>query len=395
MRPMVFCVRNELSGYGSLAATLTTLPEYRSKIAQIMNPNNRQQLIDRLVMLFEDGAPALPLEGDALRQHLDALIGEAEDYSPGTETRRVTILLSDLRGFTAISENFSAPEMVAALNRYYTRMTEIILRYGGSIDKFMGDAIMALFGAPHKLDDAVEAALACAIEMQLAMEEINLENQRHAMTTLHMGIGINSGMVVVGQLGSWRHREYTVIGDEVNLASRIEAHSLRGQILLSESTYEQAKSYIDVGDVNEVFVKGKKGSVRMFELLGMRGRHQLTAPERETRNSPRVEVDLPLVFQTLDGKSVLPEHRDARIINISYGGMSVASTEGMTPFVDIKMALSLTLLGRDLTEIYAKVLRVALTDGEYRFPVEFTAIDPAGQKAIKEFVDGIVELNRH
>lgn len=108
----------------------------------------------------------------------------------------------------------------------------------------------------------------------------------------------------------------------------------------------------------------------------MRGRHQLTAPKREIRNRPRVEVNLPLVFQTLEGKSVLPEHREARII-------------------DIKMALSLTRMGRDLTEIYAKVLRVALIDGEYRFPVEFTTIDPVGQKAIKEFVDGIVEMNRN
>lgn len=120
----------------------------------------------------------------------------------------------------------------------------------------------------------------------------------------------------------------------------------------------------------------KKDSVRMFELSAMRGRHQLTAPKREIRNRPRVEVNLPLVFQTLEGKSVLPEHREARII-------------------DIKMALSLTRMGRDLTEIYAKVLRVALIDGEYRFPVEFTTIDPVGQKAIKEFVDGIVEMNRN
>lgn len=139
----------------------------------------------------------------------------------------------------------------------------------------------------------------------------------------------------------------------------------------------------------------KKDSVRMFELLAMRGRHHLTAPKREIRNSPRVEVNLPLVFQTLEGKSVLPEHREARIIDISYGGMSVASDEGMAPFADIKMALSLTLMGRDLTEIYAKVLRVTLIDGEYRFPVEFTTIDPVGQKAIKEFVDGIVEMNRN
>jgi len=359
-----------------------------------MQYSNRQHLINRLMALHEQGDGAAPRDADALRLSIGELIDEAEGYAPAAETRRVTILLSDLRGFTAISEKFSAMDMIAALNRYYERMTEIILRHGGSIDKFMGDAIMALFGAPTVLENDIEAALTCAIEMQMAMEEINIENQRHGMALLHMGIGINTGEVVVGQLGSWRHSEYTAIGDQVNLASRVEAHSLRGQILLSESTYEHAKDFIDIGDINEVKVKGKKDSVRMFELLGIRGPHPLTAPKREVRNSPRVEVDLPLVFQTLDGKSVLPEQRTGRIVDISYGGMSVASVDGMEPFVDIKMALSLTLMGRELTEIYAKVLRVAVIDGEYRFPVEFTAIDTAGQKAIKELVDSIVEINK-
>lgn len=355
---------------------------------------NRQELIARLSAIFDLGNPSAPVGEEARQQAIAEAIDNATHHATDSETRRVTILLSDLRGFTAIAEKFSAMDMVAALNRYLSRMTEIILRYGGSIDKFMGDAIMVLFGAPQALPNSIESALACAIEMQQAMDEINAENKLHGMAALYMGIGINTGDVVVGHLGSRLHSEYTVIGDQVNLASRVEAHSLRGQILLSESTYQQARDFIDIGDINEVQVKGKKGCVRMVELLALRGSHPLTAPKREVRNSPRVEVDMPLVFQVLQGKSVLPEEHVGRIVDMSYGGMFVVSPVALAPFDDIKITLSLSLMGRELTEIYAKVLRVTEVQGEYKCPVEFTSIETKAAQTIKEFVDGIVEVNQ-
>ncbi len=356
---------------------------------------DRHKLTARLVEIFDPANPAAP-QGEAARlQAVSEAIEHAAAHATDSETRRVTILLSDLRGFTAIAERCTAMEMVAALNRYLGRMTEIILRHGGSIDKFMGDGIMVLFGAPRELPNDIEAALACAIEMQLAMDDINTQNQRLGMAPLYMGIGINTGEVVVGHLGSILHSEYTVIGDQVNLASRVEAHSLRGQILLSESTYQQAKSFIDIGDINEVQVKGKKGSVRLIELLGLRGSHPLTVPKREVRTSARVEVDMPLAFQVLRGTSVLPQEHQGRIVDLGYGGMFVVSPVELQPFDDIKMALSLSLMGGELTDIYAKVLRGPDLHGAYTYPVEFTSIDEKAQQAIKEFVDGILEFNQH
>ena len=356
---------------------------------------HRQELIARLSAIFDPGNPAAPKSAENRLQAISDALDQANLHAADSETRRVTILLSDLRGFTAIAEKLSAMDMVAALNRYLSRMTEIILHHGGSIDKFMGDAIMVLFGATQALDNDIEAALTCAIEMQLAMDEINAENKRHGMVALYMGIGINTGDVVVGYLGSTLHSEYTVIGDPVNLASRVEAHSLRGQILLSENTYLQAKHFIDIGDINEVQVKGKKGCVRMAELLAMHGLHPLVAPARQERNGPRVEVDMPLAYQILRGKSVLPEAHVGRIVDLSYGGMFVISSVGLAPFDDIKIALSLSLMSQEMTEIYAKVLRVTEVNGEYKCPVEFTSIEAKAAQAIKEFVDGIVELNLH
>ena len=361
-----------------------------------MQQVNKANLTEQLLELFSEQEHLCRrgLDQARLRMQIRSLIDAATHNMQAADSRQVTILLSDLRGFTSLSEKYTALEMVGALNRYFKRMSEIIIRHGGTIDKFMGDAIMALFGAPAAHDDDIVAALACAIEMQIAMVDINEENKLNGMAPLFMGIGINTGEVVAGHLGSVLHSEYTVIGDQVNLASRVEAHSLRGQILLSENTYRLACDFIEIGDINEVKVKGKKGAVRMYELLSTQRPCPLIAPAREIRNSPRVEVDMPFAFQLLTGKIVLPQEYIGRIIDISYGGMSIRSPVMIEPFSDIKIELSVSLLGSSLTDIYAKVLRVSKRVEGHECRIEFTSIDVKAALLLKEFVDGIVEMNR-
>ncbi len=349
-----------------------------------MQSVDKLQLTQTLLDLFEATGAVAPDRG-ALARSIQTSIEQALAGTQIIESRRVTILLSDLRGFTSIAERHSALAMVEALNRYLEKMSEIILRHGGSIDKFMGDAIMALFGAPAALANDIEAALNCAIEMQAAMDEINAVNLGHGMTTLHMGIGINTGEVIAGNLGSRLHSEYTVIGDEVNLASRVEAHSLRGQVLLSEHTFQLAKEFIEIGEVNEVFVKGKKSVVRMYELLAITRPTLRRVPRCEIRKSPRVEVDMPLTFQRIEGKSVLPEKIAGRIVDISYGGMYIHSRSRLPAFSDIKMMLALSLLVQDQAEVYAKVLRVTEVGDGFEYRIELTSIDAEAQKALKEF----------
>lgn len=362
-----------------------------------MQELDKAKLIEKLLALFnarQEFSASAANQTD-LRAEIGHTIDAAMVYTHEMDSRHVTILLSDLRGFTSVAERFTALEMVKVLNRYFERMTEIIFQHGGTIDKFMGDAIMVLFGAPIAREDDIEAALACAIEMQLAMKDINEQNKASGMPSLYMGIGINTGEVVAGHLGSALHSEYTVIGDQVNLASRVEAHTLRGQILISESTYLLAQNFIETGDINEVKVKGKKGSVRMYELLSITKPSLLTAPPREMRNSPRVEVEMPLTFQLLKDKSVLQQKYLGQVIDMSYGGMCVVSPIWMEQFCNIKIALSLSFLGSDPSAIYAKVLRVSPVNERYECRLEFTSIDEKAALVIKEFVDGIVELNRH
>jgi len=354
---------------------------------------NKAHLTERLLALFESSQKAN--NPAALRQQIGSALDAALVHKQGTDSRQVTILLSDLRGFTSVAEKYTALEMIEVLNRYFGSMSEIIIRHGGTIDKFMGDAIMALFGAPTEHENDVQAALACAIEMQMAMNEINEKNRSFGFAPLYMGIGINTGQVVAGYLGSVLHSEYTVIGDQVNLASRVEAHTLRGQILLSENTYQLARDFIEVGNINNVQVKGKKDAVRMYELLSISRPRNLHAPQREIRNSPRVNVDMPVVFQILEGKQILTQEHHGHIVDLSYGGMYIRSPVMLETFYDIKISLAVSLMSPALTDIYAKVLRVAKVDDNcYECRVEFTSLDADAQQIIKEFVDGVVEMGR-
>lgn len=357
-----------------------------------MQVNNNKQLLVNLSQLFDqfkDKSGRVTIDDD-----FNAALKNTVLYSQlpeeRAETRNVSILLSDLRGFTAMAEKYSPLTVIALLNRYFIKMSEIIDRHGGMIDKFMGDSIMVLFGAKDTDTSDLPSILSCAIEMQIAMNDINEISQTLGMANLYMGIGINTGEVVAGTLGSDVYREYTVIGDHVNLVSRVEAHSLRGQILLSDNTYELAKEFVEIGDVNEVHVKGKSKVVKMYELLAINHPLRLEVPRREIRNSPRVEVDISLVYYLLEGKSVLTTAHTGNVIDISYGGIFVLTDDPLEPFSEIKMNVSLSLMGTGTSEIYARVIHCRQINSHYESHLEFTAIDDQARRAIKAYVDKLI-----
>lgn len=327
-----------------------------------------------------------------LRLQLSEVFNQAIKKVSRTDTREVTILLSDLRGFTALSENYSASSLIELLNRYFSKMCEIIVtQHRGRIDKFMGDSIMALFGAPETAADDLERTLSCAIQMQIAMDDINAENEVFGIPQLFMGIGINTGIVVAGELGSELHSEYTVIGEEVNLASRIEAYSLRGQILISENTYQHAKDYITTGPANQVFVKGKIDPINFYELLAINRPTPMMVPLREIRKSPRVEVNMPFTFQILSGKKILPENYNGNIIDISYNGFLAIIPMPVPVFTDIKLTMTLSILGVQTSDVYAKNLCVKEKDKCYQANVEFTCIHPQAKASIQTFINQIIQ----
>lgn len=327
-----------------------------------------------------------------LRSRLVDLINDILEKEGVTETREVTILLSDLRGFTAMSENYPAISVIDALNRYFATMSNIIItQYGGTIDKFMGDSIMAIFGVPETRTDDLKRALSCSIHMQIAMDEINQQNTSLGMPPLYMGIGINTGSVVAGKVGSKLHSEYTIIGDEVNLASRIEAYSLRGQILISENVYKQAGDYIKTGNVIQVLAKGKKEPINLYELHAVNRPIPLLVPRRERRTSPRVDIDMPFTYRKVFEKHVLPKKYSGQILNIGYGGLLVTIEEPLEVFSEIRFTLTLSMVGEQNSDVYAKILKICEHEDHYLANIEFTSINVHAKVAVKSFIDRIIQ----
>jgi adenylate cyclase len=305
-------------------------------------------------------------------------------------SRDVTIVLADLRGFTSISESFPPSAVLGLLNRYLGRMSEIIFRHEGAIDKFMGDSIMVLFGAPNTHHDDVQRALRCAVEMQLAMGEINEDNKRRGMPELFMGIGINTGTVMAGLLGSALYSEYTVIGDEVNLASRIEAFTLRGQILISRNTYERCGDFVHTADPMDVHVKGKAEPVSLREVLGIPSLG-LEVPRQEIRRSPRIEVRIPFTYQVVKSKIVVPQVHQGTILDISYHGVLAEVGEQIEPMSELKLGLDLSMVGYKATDIYAKVLKCRQQDERYFAAVEFTSVSVQSTMNIQQFIHLLIQ----
>ncbi|NLI98582.1 HAMP domain-containing protein [bacterium] len=182
------------------------------------------------------------------------------------EKKPVTIFFGDIRGFTTISEQLPPEEVVAFLNFYLTEMTTIIFQNEGTIDKFMGDCIMAIFGAPVKHDADVFHAVNSAVEIQKKVEELNRQRLLEGKRDIHVGIGINYGEAVVGNIGSTQRLEYTVIGDSVNTAARLQTLAKGGEIVVSESVYHEAKDKFDFIPMEPVQVKGKSKLLNVWKL---------------------------------------------------------------------------------------------------------------------------------
>ncbi len=187
------------------------------------------------------------------------------DYRANAESREITVLFSDIRGFTALSETSSPEEVVAMLNHYFSRQVEVIFRHGGTLDKFIGDAIMAFWGAPTAYPDHAARAVAAAIEMSATLEELRGKLGTIG-ATLDIGIGVHTGSAVVGFIGSDDRLDYTVIGDTVNLASRIEGLTKGiGRILVSEATRNAVGVGLEWQDHGLHQVKGRETRVRLYE----------------------------------------------------------------------------------------------------------------------------------
>jgi len=184
------------------------------------------------------------------------------------EELEVTVLFSDIRGFTTLAEQLSAREVAGILARHLAAMAEVVADHGGIVDKFAGDGVMAVFGAPEPVPDHAERGLRCAGAMQARQDELNRETSAEGLPQLGMGIGLNTGVVVAGTVGGGGRLEYTVMGDAVNLAQRLQSQAQGGQILATAATIQAAPG-IRARSLGQMTVKGRREPVDVYAVDGM------------------------------------------------------------------------------------------------------------------------------
>jgi adenylate cyclase len=357
-----------------------------------MQHQDREQLISGILGLIREVSGPLA-EQDSLhraRTRIDALLDDFLLESQPIVATRATVLLADIRGFTALTQSLPVATMIELLNEFFSVTCPVIKRYGGSIDKLMGDSVMALFGAPDRHEDDLARALACAVEMQRSIAEQAARNQAAGRPTFYAGISVSTGDVMAGSFGSADHNEYTVIGETVNLAARMESFSLRGQVLLSEASLEGARDLIEVGEENRVLVKGLSAPVSFYELRAVKSPRPMQVPKVEMRRSPRIAVDLRAVFRQVEAERIGSEQMTGRVSDVGYYGMSAHLPVSLPAYTEVVINLSAEPGVEPAPDIYARVLRSRSSGRGFRTSMEFTAIGTPGHRQIKEYVDSML-----
>jgi PAS domain S-box-containing protein len=308
------------------------------------------------------------------------LLDSPEGLEVGGTTRRVTILVADVRGFSSICADLEPQQVIALLNTYLEVMTTVIEEYDGTIDEFIGDAILVLFGAPLATGDHARRAVACALAMQLAMDGVNERNRARGLPALEIGIGIHTGEVVVGNIGSLRRAKYGAVGASVNLASRLESYTVGGQILVSDSTRAAVGEDLILGSCLRVEPKGAQHPLAVHEVLGLGGEDSLTLPARRDSLRP-LAVGLDCEYCVMEEKFVGRTAFRGSITKLSRTGAEMRC-ETPPPLLS-NLRLRLLIDGHaGPGEIYAKV--VGAGDDPLHVGLHFTSTAPEARKSVEE-----------
>jgi class 3 adenylate cyclase/CheY-like chemotaxis protein len=303
-----------------------------------------------------------------------SILKSPEGLDLGGEEREVTILMSDLRGFTALAARLTPHEVIESLNLYLEAMVDVISRYEGTIDEIIGDAILVIFGAPLACDDHAAKAVACGLAMQLAMSEVNQRLIAKGAAELEMGIGIHTGRVIVGNIGSLRRTKYAAVGSNVNLAGRIESFTTGGQVLISEDVREKVKFPLRLDAQFQVEPKGATRSLQLHEVGGIGEPFNLELSPRSKPLAP-LPQPLPVRFTVLEEKFVGRTVHEARLAAVSDSEARIESEQALVPLSNLKIELEAGAGTNPGGEIYAKVVG-PVTGASRQTRIRFTSLSP-------------------
>lgn len=305
---------------------------------------------------------------------MDSLLANPSALELGGELRNVTIMMSDLRGFTAITERLKPEQVVKMLNTYLDVMVEVIHEYNGMINEIIGDSLLILFGAPQKISERAQQAVACAISMQNAMGKVNQTIRLAGLPELEMGIGLHDSEVIVGNIGSKKRFKYSVVGSGVNLASRIESYTVGGQILVSENVYRETGAILRIDAQREVLPKGSEVPIRVYEIGGIAGRYNLSLTDKNTELATLTQK-LPMRYSILKGKHIEEKGLEGFLVKLSKKGAEIVLNEPVEQYSNLKMNLYGVYEELSIKDFYGKIVDLPEKDG-YCYLIRFTAVPP-------------------
>jgi len=302
--------------------------------AEVKHLHEVQALVEQLDVRnrFIEGAFGRYLSDELVA----SLLASPERLRLGGERRKVSILMGDLRGFSPIAERLEPEQVVALLNNFLGVMADVIMSHHGTIEEFQGDAALVMFGAPIWREDDALRAVACAIAMQQAMAEVNDRNRAAGLPIVEMGVAVNTGEVVVGNIGSERRAKYGAVGSHVNLTARLESCTVGGQVVISESTLREAGPHVIVGESRMVRAKGFPAAVRAHDLIGLGGPYRAYVPRT---TEPLVDLENPAAVHLtlLDEKHETGEPAVAEIVRLSSREADIRCDTRLPPLTDVKL----------------------------------------------------------
>jgi adenylate cyclase len=292
---------------------------------------------------------------------VSTLLERNESLKLGGDRRVITILMADLRGFTAFCEKLSPEEVIKVVNCYLSSMTEVISQYKGTIDGFLGDGILVLFGAPIVREDDASRAIACGIAMQESIVQVNNIIQSWGYAELEMGVGINTGEVIVGNIGSEKRMAYSVVGSHVNLASRIESFTVGGQVLISESTLKASNSNVRIKGKNIVHAKGFSEPITIYDVIGID--HHDVSIEKEISDLSALDKHQKLSISLINQKSVSEERFSGELIGFMDKIARITlNSDQIFNHISVPDELKITFLNQEKVstpeDVYAKIIAV-------------------------------------
>ena len=355
--------------------------------------SSRSQMLDTIFKLSDERLRLVNIIRDTFGRYLskkvvDEILESPNGQEIGGRRKTVTIMMSDLRGFTSLSETRDPEDMVRLLNRYLERMSKVIMEYDGMIDEFIGDAILTVFGAPDEHDDDPARAVACALSMQNSLMDLNDELMLEGYPALEMGIGINTGSVIVGNIGSEIRMKYGIVGATVNIASRIESNTIGGQVLIGEATYRLVKELVTSDPPRTIMMKGLNKPLVMYPVTAIGPPYDVKLGFQAAGKNG-IEISLPFHCWKVEDKKIASESMLGETIVMNDNVITASIKPPLEPLTDIKLIFDFCMDAHCFDDIYAKVLSSEEQKDKEANRLRITSINQKDRDILKKWISEV------